>query len=57
MSESPEKKWQRPMLRIHTRAEMERIFAESRPCDPAHPNPPSCLKDDSVPFGPAPGKN
>ncbi len=57
MSESPKKKWQRPMLRIHTRAEVDRWLEASRPCDPAHPNLPPCLRTDDVPFGPAPSQS
>ena len=67
MPSSAKKKWQRPMLRIHKRAEVDRWLQDATcRCDPAYPNCrtgaaeanlPPCLRTDEVPFGPAPSRN
>ena len=41
MTDIPKKKWQRPVLRIHKRAEVDRWLQDaSCRCDPDYPNLP-----------------
>jgi hypothetical protein len=58
MSDIPEKKkWQRPMLLIHTRAEMDRLLEPFRPGNRCAQDPPPCRRNGPEASIPPPSRN